>query len=89
LKDIIEGSVLTFFTYSFIYIQDHYEILFTSYNFNNEWIEKKKELFGDRYSRDVNKDLITKQTVEKMERGKDYITFPLKIKLLEYDDYEI
>jgi hypothetical protein len=89
LKDIIEGSVLTFFTYSFIYIQDHYEILFTSYNFNNEWIEKKKELFGDRYSRDVNKDLITKQTVEKMERGKDYITFPLKIKLLEYDSYAI
>ena len=48
----------------------------------------KKELFGDRYG-DVDEDLITKQTVEKMERGKDYITFPLKIKLLEYDNYEI
>ena len=88
LKDIIECSVLTFFTYSFIYIQDHYEILFTSYNFNNKWMDTKKELFGDRY-RDVDEDLITKQTVEKMERGKDYITFPLKIKLLEYDGYEI
>ena len=88
LKDIVEGSVLTFFTYSFIYIQDHYEILFTSHSFNYEWMTIKNKLFGDRYG-DVDEDLITKQTIEKMERGKDYITFPLKIKLLEYDGYEI
>jgi len=89
LKDIIEGSVLTFFTYSFVYTQNHYEILFTNFNFNNKWMEIKKELFGDCYSYDIEKDLVTKKTIEKMERGKDYVTFPLKIKLLEYGGYEI
>ena len=88
LKDLMECSLLTFFTYSFLYNQDHFEILYTSNDFNSKWMNIKKELFGDRY-RDVDEDLVTQKTLSEMSEGKNYITFPVKIKLLEYGDYEI
>ena len=89
LNKIIGGSsLLTFFIYSFLYIQDHYEILYTNSEFNNRWMDIKKELFGDRYS-EVDEELVTQKTISEMSEGKDYITFPLKIKLLEYGGYEI
>ena len=89
LKDLLGDSILTFFTYSSLfYNQDHYRILYTGHSFNKRWIELKKELFGDRYE-EVDENLITQKAISIMEEGKDYITFPAKIKLLEYGDYEI
>jgi hypothetical protein len=88
LKDIVDGSLLTFFTYSFLYVDDHFEILYTSSEFNTRWMNIKKELFGDRYA-DVDENLITQKTISEMKKGEDYITFPIKIKLLEYGGYEI
>lgn len=88
LKELMDGSLLTFFTYSFLYVNDHFRILYTSNEFNSKWMGIKKELFGDRYG-DVDEDLVTQKTISEMNEGKDYITFPIKIKLLEYGDYEI
>jgi hypothetical protein len=88
LKELMDGSLLTFFTYSFLYVNDHFRILYTSNEFNSKWMGIKKELFGDRYG-DVDEDLVTQNTLSEMVEGRDFITFPLKIKLLEYGDYEI
>lgn len=88
MKDVLNGSLLTFCDYSFLYSQDHYEILYTTNDFSTRWMSIKKELFGDRFG-DVDGDLVTQRTISEMTKGKDYITFPLKIKLLEYDGYEI
>ena len=84
----MDGALLTFFTYSFLYVNDHYEILYTSSEFNSKWMSIKKELFGDRYG-EVDEELVTQKTISEVTEGKDYITFPIKIKLLEYDNYEI
>jgi hypothetical protein len=49
----------------------------------------KKEVVGQVYSYEFDWNMITQKAIDQSVEGKDYIILPLKIKLLEYNGYEI
>lgn len=81
LKELVEGSILTFFNYSFYRDQQQFYILYSSHKFNQSWMDIKK-------GKNDNVE-ITKEAMKQSKEGEDYIIFPIKIKLLDYDNYEI
>jgi hypothetical protein len=88
LKELMEGNLLTFFSYSLYQKDQKFYILYTNHTFNNVWMEIKKEEVGQVYS-GFDWNMITQKAIDQSVEGKDYIILPLKIKLLEYGDYEI
>jgi hypothetical protein len=86
LKDlIIPDGLFSIFRSPIIYKNSKLYILFTRCKFNDVWIEIKKGKGKDYYEYDQ----ITKEAVDSCKEGEDYILFPIKIKLLDYGNYEI
>lgn len=92
MEKLMEGNFLLYFDYSLYQKESgEYYVLYTNDKFNRRWIENKKEKYGDVYSSKMisGKVSITEKTIKEMKEGVDYVLFPVKIKLLEYGDYEI